>query len=647
MPPICATPLRSPRTVSPRTVSPKTVWPSTSPRAQRGNQQTDRDRTVLLNKVRNCWVKGVLERSLHHQSRLVLGLQDRLDAVEHPWRYVWTRTPELQPGPVQIPQQNSQDQTYFPEGARVIDQFDQLGEGRTLLILGEPGSGKTITLLELAQDLIDRAEIDPEHPIPVVFNLSSWATFRSQRSAIPLANWLVQELKTKYQVSADIGKAWIQAQALVLLLDGLDEVRLDRRNACVEAINQFSQEYGQTEIIVCSRKLDYEALSWQLRFQGAIALQPLSLSQVQDYLSRISPTLAPARAALQTDMALQELVRSPLMLSIFVLAYQQSALSTFPQQDLAAQRQHLFQAYVDRMLGSAKTRQRYTPTQMRHWLRWLAKGMAQKSQTIFLIEQLQPDWLVFKGQRWRYAAGVGLLGGLIIGVICGVNIELIFRNGVGLFSGFMGVVSGILVGLLLGTLVPQIEPVETLRWSWPKAKANLGSGLRIGALVGLIMGLGSGVIAWYISGPTDVLWQGFLYGLSGLGTGLIFILLRGLSGPVVEAGSRTNQGMWQSAWNALGFMGMGTVSLGTLGGLLGLPPLFGVFVGVLFGCFSPAGLACLQHLMLRMVLTQDGCMPWNYGRFLDELAQRALLQKVGGGYIFIHRLLLEYLAEDV
>jgi hypothetical protein len=37
-------------------------------------------------------------------------------------------------------------------------------------------------------------------------------------------------------------------------------------------------------------------------------------------------------------------------------------------------------------------------------------------------------------------------------------------------------------------------------------------------------------------------------------------------------------------------------------------------------------------------------MPWNYARFLDYAVDRIFLQKVGGGYIFIHRLLMEHFA---
>ncbi|MBD2461749.1 hypothetical protein H6G89_11870 [Oscillatoria sp. FACHB-1407] len=44
--------------------------------------------------------------------------------------------------------------------------FDHMAVGRTLLILGEPGSGKTITLLKLAQNLLARTEADLVHLPP-------------------------------------------------------------------------------------------------------------------------------------------------------------------------------------------------------------------------------------------------------------------------------------------------------------------------------------------------------------------------------------------------------------------------------------------------------------------------------------------------
>jgi predicted NACHT family NTPase len=168
-------------------------------------QQEYRQRQVLLNKVRDAWVKGVLEKSLHARVSIELGLQERLDLVQQPFSDV----AEFAAAPGQV----------LSEGTSTTTVFDRLGSGRTLLIVGEPGSGKTIALLKLAEDAIDRTEPDLRQQIPVVFNLSSWA--RKQQS---IEQWLIQELLEKYQVSKALGKTWVESEALMLLLDGLDEV---------------------------------------------------------------------------------------------------------------------------------------------------------------------------------------------------------------------------------------------------------------------------------------------------------------------------------------------------------------------------------------------------------------------------------------
>ena len=115
------------------------------------------------------------------------------------------------------------------------------GDGRHLRRVGPgaahpggSGAGKTTLLLELARDLLDRAAQDAAHPIPVVFHLSSWAVRRR-----PLADWLVDELAERYYVPRKLAQAWINADQVLPLLDGLDEVAPEHRAACVEAINTF------------------------------------------------------------------------------------------------------------------------------------------------------------------------------------------------------------------------------------------------------------------------------------------------------------------------------------------------------------------------------------------------------------------------
>jgi hypothetical protein len=54
-------------------------------------------------------------------------------------------------------------------------QISRICKTITIKSIGEPGSWKTITLLKLAEDMIDLTEPDLRQQIPVVFNLSSWA----------------------------------------------------------------------------------------------------------------------------------------------------------------------------------------------------------------------------------------------------------------------------------------------------------------------------------------------------------------------------------------------------------------------------------------------------------------------------------------
>lgn len=76
--------------------------------------------------------------------------------------------------------------------------------------------------------------------------------------------------------------------------------------------------------------------------------------------------------------------------------------------------------------------------------------------------------------------------------------------------------------------------------------------------------------------------------------------------------------------------------------LLGLP-VGGTVSGLIVG-LANGGIACIQHIALRFLLWRFKCLPWNYSRFLDSAAERILLCKVGGGYIFHHRLLRDYFA---
>ena len=62
--------------------------------------------------------------------------------------------------------------------------------------------------------------------------------------------------------------------------------------------------------------------------------------------------------------------------------------------------------------------------------------------------------------------------------------------------------------------------------------------------------------------------------------------------------------------------------------------------------FNQGGLlVVVRHFVLRFWLWRAGVFPWNAPQFLDDARARVLLQRIGGGYSFTHRLLLDYFAD--
>ncbi len=110
---------------------------------------------------------------------------------------------------------------FLAHGLSVLDIFER--SGRFLVILGDPGSGKTVTLLQLAQQLMAQTGEISSEPVPVAFHLGSWSPQR-----MPLAQWLILEARGKYYVSGDLFEKWLREPRVILLLDGLDEVEASR-----------------------------------------------------------------------------------------------------------------------------------------------------------------------------------------------------------------------------------------------------------------------------------------------------------------------------------------------------------------------------------------------------------------------------------
>ena len=381
---------------------------------------TSTDRQYLLQRVQKMWLQDYMRNALSLSTQwqtLRIDLTKQPSALAQYRNLCWENP------------QNLDALDPLPSNTKLIDQFNQIKPLRRLLILGAPGSGKTIALLELLQDLHGTANSNLSQPIPVVFHLSTYGSPPAGRN---FTSWLITQLEQQYSLDSARGRRFIEDQKLLLLLDGLDEVRSHLRNLCIRQINQFLRTYRHTECVVCSRLTEYEMASEALQLEASVKLQPLTANQAVEYLGQFSQShnLQSLIQAIREHPDFQQLAETPLMLNVMALAYQNTPTSELQHfTSLDDHRAYLYDAVLERLLNRKQPVDRrlaptsnygdeaYSQEEIRAWLIWLAKRMVEHDQTTFFIEQLTPDWLDTRRQRQGYRLNSHLVVGIIAGLI--------------------------------------------------------------------------------------------------------------------------------------------------------------------------------------------------------------------------------------
>ncbi|MGK7900736.1 MAG: NACHT domain-containing protein [Hormoscilla sp.] len=587
-------------------------------------------RHQLLEAMKNQ-VQGRLEQSLH---RAVLRDLVRDGQAERPGRDINVKI--------------EGSRTFgLPHQTSLREIFEQ-NQG-VWLILGLPGAGKTTTLLELARELL--ANVQKDQPVPVLFDLSTW-------QGEDLADWLVAQLACNYSLQVNMGRMWLDNGQLLLLLDGLDRLELQRQEQCLEAIERLLENASQPiNMIACFCLEEYKSCKNKLRLKGAAWLQPLRDTQIKDYL--VNARSRELWQCIYNEPQLLALAKKPLLLNLMTLADEEILIHSWRRiTSEVGRHQYLLNAYMRRMLTVGIDRRWYAkgkdprPELTRHWLMKLAVRMKQENKSEFLIEEMQPTWLPNPRQRQIYWLGVGVISGLTIGLITGVSVGLVTANL--MLVSIAGITAGLLAGLLAGMMSKRDRIVLSDRAILPGVKLwqrflklpgckwimVLIAGLILGSVLGL--GLRFGLMTGLVAVP--------IVGLASLIVGQIMRLTI----PHIRGRTFANQGIKQSAI----ISGVVAPTVGLLvGGIAGLltgyisGPSHGWLAGLVVGlvsCLAIAlypGLACIQHFMLRLLLYRSGAIPWNYARFLNYATSRLLLQRWGGRYQFRHDLLQDHFAQ--
>jgi hypothetical protein len=335
------------------------------------------------------------------------------------------------------------------------------------------------------------------------------------------------------------------------------------------------------------------------------------------------------------------------MLNLISLAYRGKAAAEPQGFDTEEDyRSHLFNEFVKRRLSYrvSPTNELYSDAQVLSWLSQLAQKMVQQKQSVFLVEQIQPGWLSTYLHLGIYAFGFRLLIVSSVALLTLLLIRPLFARYFEHTLGFYQIVfwGGVIVSIwmLFYYLSDDIKPIDTVTWRWKTAMDDL----RLKFLLGSGIFLTPFCSMTYPAAFVLFLWITWL-GLFTLG---------GLSSSNVKLGTASNYPLGQSTRNCVSICLLFLIGYGGVFGLffviLGVP-ITGVVAAIgtwliigLIGGLRYGGLAVIQHSILRLLLYFEKRAPLNYTHFLDYCAGRIFLCKVGGGYIFIHPLLLEHFA---
>jgi hypothetical protein len=555
-------------------------------------------------------------------------------------------------------------------GRPIGGMADLVKRHRYLLLMGQPGAGKTTILLSTAEELLQQAMADKEAPIPVIFNLASWKETESS-----FDGWMVKILIHGYGYPPAAALEAISKGGLLLLLDGLDEVgnhlenEADKnmlRQNCLNVIQQYQlQRSSPPGIIICTRIAEYLSAGGNAPVYAQLMLQPIDKKELKACLQSIAqgegqlvdkehPYQAANRAAatnllqLTANSAnLNELLCTPFYFNAALRVLNKPGDGSIRfVHDKEHTRHKLEAIYINRSLAGSRHKA-YSPEKLRRWLSWLAHWQQQRSSASFELSSFGPGSLQLTTKQVKehsWTLGLFLaLGGCIISVWPFDWVRFLVISLILLGVGFLTIYAGIEENKL-STIVTFDTAILNIKVKKIKFR-KICTDLFTYSIIGLILGLFDKfknlfevmciavLCGLFFSSVPEVFTLSFRIAYfvevnrpkHRLHAGLKFLCLLFATGII---GSFT----FQFIEELHDFIKKGTMAITFVLGIIFIVRL----------------LPLLQFISTQLTLSRLGHLPLRMAHFFDYCANELhLLEKdTGGSWRFRHQIIQDYFANQ-
>ena len=353
-------------------------------------------------------------------------------------------------------------------GGELVDVLARVPTGR-LVVLGEPGAGKTMLMVRLVLDLLARRTSGG--PVPFLASVASWNPMDQE-----LWEWLSGQLLVDHPALASpppdgiaepTQAAALLAAGLILpILDGLDEIPGQVRGPAISRINDALRS-GEQVVVTCRTQHYRDAVrpdggvEVTLRAAAAIQLRPLDADTVRGYLCDdaggpiAKARWAPVLALLGSESLAGQALTTPLMVGLARTIYNPrpgelvgelrnpDELCNPALADRTAVESLLFDAFIPaayRLGPRSDGRRRWSGQKAEPWLIFLACFLERTIRfpdfgwwrlqrtvplAIFGLAATLPAWLVVAFPFFlAHVLENAILGGVAVGLVFGFAVVL-------------------------------------------------------------------------------------------------------------------------------------------------------------------------------------------------------------------------------